>query len=134
MKKNSNTMVITAAGGIVWRETETGKKLAIVHRPKYDDWSLPKGKLKKGESWQEAAMREVLEETGCETELDSFAGSISYIVRETPKVILFWNMKATNITEYTANEEVDKVIWLTREEALEKLDYQTEKTLLAQLN
>lgn len=122
--------VIMAAGGIVWRETETRRKLALVHRPKYDDWSLPKGKLKKGESWQATALREVKEETGCEAMLNSLAGSTAYTVKGVPKVVLFWNMTLTKIEEHLPDGEVDEVIWLTKEDALEKLDYQAEKTLL----
>ncbi len=131
MKENPNTTVIEAAGGIVWRKTGDVKKLALVHRPKYDDWTLPKGKLEKGESWQDAALREVEEETNCKVELENFAGSLSYTVQGIPKVVLFWNMKAVKIPPRAADEEVDNVIWVTPEEALEKLDYTSEKILLA---
>jgi len=133
MNKNSKHMVVEAAGGIVWRKTKAGKKLALVHRPHYDDWSLPKGKREKGESWQATALREVLEETGCKAKLESFAGSVSYIAQGIPKVVLFWNMKATHIPKHPANGEVDQVLWFTKEEALKKLTYQTDKTLLARL-
>lgn len=132
MKKKSNTAVIEAAGGIVWQETEEERKLALIHRHRYNDWTLPKGKLEPGESWKTAALREVREETGCEVELEGFAGSISYTMQGIPKVVLFWNMKATKITPHTANKEVDEVIWVTREEALRKMSYEIEKNLLIQ--
>src|SRR4051794_40544792 len=67
--------VIRAAGGLVWRDSPHGKLLAIVHRRRYgDEWSLPKGKLKKHETWLEAARREVQEETACRVQVDGFAG------------------------------------------------------------
>ncbi|MBS1250381.1 MAG: putative 8-oxo-dGTP diphosphatase 1 [Chloroflexi bacterium] len=130
MEKDPKNTVIEAAGGIVWRETKEGPKLALVHRPKYDDWSLPKGKLKKKEGWQAAALREVREETSCEVELDSFAGSIAYTVEGIPKVVLFWNMKTTKVSSCTPNKEINEVVWVTQKEALEKLDYEIEKNLL----
>jgi len=133
MDENPNTTVITAAGGIVWRETEEGIKLALIHRSQYNDWTLPKGKLEPGESWQTAALREVQEETGCDVELGNFAGSVAYTVRGIPKVVLFWHMKIKNISRFSPNNEVDKLIWLSKEAALEKLNYETEKTLLNHL-
>jgi len=61
--------VILAAGGLVWRNSPRGREIALVHRPKYDDWTLPKGKLDPGESWQDGAVREVEEETGFDVRL-----------------------------------------------------------------
>ena len=130
MKEDSKETVIEAAGGIIWRDTDNGKKLALIHRPEYDDWTFPKGKLDPGESWQAAALREVHEETGCEAQLDQFAGSISYLVQGVPKIVLYWHMEAKHIPPFSVNQEVDEVIWLNREEALKKLDYRLERELL----
>ena len=60
---------VKASGGVVWRRAGDGLELAVIHRPRYDDWSLPKGKLDRGESWEDAALREVEEETGLRCEL-----------------------------------------------------------------
>ena len=86
--------VIEAAGGVIWRETGRGRDMALIHRARYDDWTLPKGKLEAGERWQEGALREIKEETGCDVEIVSFAGAVGYTVKGVAKVVLFWNMKA----------------------------------------
>jgi len=86
-------VVIRAAGGIVWKETPEGRKVAVVHRARYGDWCLPKGKLKENESWEEAALREVKEETGCDARITGVAGSVSYDVKGTPKTVRFFTME-----------------------------------------
>jgi len=100
--------VIQAAGGIIWKEEDQQKKLAVVHRHKHNDWSLPKGKLEPGESWKNAALREVLEETGCIGKIQKYAGSISYILNGKPKVVLFWHMKIKGFSSDKMNGEVDE--------------------------
>ncbi len=85
-------LLLTAAGGLLWRTTPKGRELAVIHRARYGDWTLPKGKLQPGEDWQKAALREVKEETGCEAKLVSFAGTVRYPVKGTPKLVLFFNM------------------------------------------
>ena len=122
--------VIHAAGGIIWKEEGKEKKLAVVHRHKHDDWSLPKGKLDPGENWKKAAVREVLEETGFSGKIKKFAGSISYLLDGKPKVVLFWHMDIKSFSPEKMNGEVDEVRWLTVEEALELLDYEDEKELI----
>jgi 8-oxo-dGTP pyrophosphatase MutT (NUDIX family) len=123
--------MIQAAGGLVWRQRSGGRELALIHRRRYQDWSLPKGKLKNGESWQQAALREVLEETGCEALLGDFAGQIDYEVRGTPKRVLFWHMQAVDECQFYPNEEVDAVEWMPPDQALKWLNYAGERALLA---
>ena len=122
--------VIHAAGGIIWKKEGKEKKLAVVHRHKHDDWSLPKGKLDQGEDWKKAAVREVMEETGCKGKIKKFAGSIPYLLDGKPKVVLFWHMDIKSQSPGMMNGEVDEVRWLTVDEAYKLLDYEDEKELI----
>ena len=128
--KKTGVDVIQAAGGLVWRNDTGEKKLAIIHRPKHDDWTLPKGKLEQGESWKEAALREVREETGCQAIIEDFAGCTCYTPRDIPKIVLYWNMKLIDEGNFTPNKEVDKIQWFKIEDALTMLDYQSERELI----
>jgi len=130
LAKKNNKSVIQAAGGIIWKKEETEKKLAVVHRHKHNDWSLPKGKVDPGESWKKAALREVLEETGYVGKLKKYAGSISYLLDGKPKIVLFWHMDAKIEDLEKMNGEVDEVRWLTVSEASEILDYPDEVLLI----
>ena len=128
--KRTQTGVIEAAGGLLWRKTAIGRQLAIIHRPSHNDWTLPKGKREPGESWQETALREVFEETGCHAELGKFAGSLAYLVDDIPKVVLFWHMHLLNGGPFTPNAEVDNLLWVSLAQALEVISYPDEITLL----
>jgi len=130
-KEKLNDKVIEAAGGILWRETGDKKEVAVIHRPRYDDWTLPKGKRESGETWQETAIREVIEETGCGAILQGFAGSVSYTVDGVAKIILFWNMIADCKGEFEPNDEVDQLVWLPLDQAIHKVSYDSEKKLLS---
>ena len=136
MAKNgaSQADVILAAGGIVWRDAPRGRELALIHRPRYHDWTLPKGKLQPGERWQKGARREVREETGFDVELREFAGACGYMTRNAPKVVLFWHMEVTGECRFAPEDpaEVDGVEWLTVPEALRKLTHVPERRLLAE--
>ena len=121
--------VIEAAGGLVWRQADR-RELAVIHRPRHDDWSLPKGKREPGESWQATALREVEEETACRAELGGFAGGTVYTVRDVPKVCLFWHMTVVREGEFAPNPEVDRLEWLVPEAALARLAYEGERRLL----
>ena len=122
--------VIQAAGGLVWREAAHGPEVLLVHRPHYDDWSFPKGKMEPGETWTETAMREVEEETGMKVALSDFAGSLSYLVKQRVKIVLFWNMQIRAETALMPDDEVDQVKWLPVEQALTTLDYHGEQDIL----
>jgi 8-oxo-dGTP diphosphatase len=126
----NNKSVIQAAGGILWKKEGGQKKLAVVHRHKHNDWSLPKGKVDKKETWKETALREVLEETGFEAKVKKYAGSISYLLDGVPKVVLFWHMKIKSEKKAQMNGEVDEVRWVTIEEAEELLDYPDEIAII----
>jgi 8-oxo-dGTP diphosphatase len=124
--------VIEAAGGVILRSTATGYQAAIIHRKRYDDWTLPKGKRELGESWQETALREVHEETGCPVILGEFIGSTAYSIDQGPKVVLFWMMHIQRKSDckFEPNSEVDLVKWVTLDQALTMLNYPAEKDIL----
>ncbi len=127
---NRTDDVIRAAGGLVWRVSKGGREIALVHRAKYDDWSLPKGKVEEAETWVAAAVREVEEETGCTVRLEEFAGCSCYSVKGTTKVVLFWHMILDSETVFEPNQETDELIWLPATKAARKLDYDSERALL----
>jgi 8-oxo-dGTP pyrophosphatase MutT (NUDIX family) len=135
MEEKDDSDVIKAAGGIVWIMDSGAKKVAIVHRTRYGaEWTLPKGKLKKNETWKQAAKREVSEEIGCDQSslrIISFAGGTVYPVEGKPKVVLFWNMTLERDVEFGKTDvEVNQVAWLPVEKALELLKHPKEKILL----
>ncbi|MEN8235496.1 MAG: NUDIX hydrolase [Actinomycetota bacterium] len=122
---------IKAAGGVVWRTRENGtREYLLVHRPRYDDWSLPKGKLDRREGYLEAALREVREETGIRANRALEIGSVGY---ETDagnrKVVRWWLMEAVG-GKFRPNKEVDDVAWLTRGKADKRLQYTNDKKVL----
>jgi 8-oxo-dGTP pyrophosphatase MutT (NUDIX family) len=132
----SQIRLICAAGGLLWRDSGHGRELLLVHRKRYDDWSLPKGKLEEGEGWEAAAVREVVEETGYKVSLDDFAGIVSYVIGGSPKVVLFWNMQLDEQSEQhklDSDGEVDRCDWLTVNDALKRLSYGGERGLLARV-
>jgi 8-oxo-dGTP diphosphatase len=122
--------VIRLAGGILWRELPEGLRLAVIHRPRQGDWSLPKGRVDPKESWEEAALREVDEETACEAEITSFAGATVYVPRRTPRLVLYWNMSLRRERPFEPNAEVDELVWLTAPGAVARLDHETERRLV----
>jgi len=125
--------MIKAAGGLVWRDSVQGREVAVIHRARYGDWTLPKGKLKPGEDWSDAAIREVKEETGYDVRLQSFAGKVSYRVGDAQKEVQFWNMMPIGDSKFEASEEVESVMWLSVQKALEVLDYEGERDLLRKM-
>ena len=122
--------IIRAAGALLWRQSATGREIAIVHRKRYDDWTLPKGKLNDGESWQRAALREVREETGYDAKILGYAGALSYKAGSNSKVVRFWHMMASGNSRQRIDDEVGEVVWLTPHAALKRLQYPLEQALL----
>lgn len=123
--------VIRAAGGIIQRVTPRGDEVMIVYRRHHHDWTLPKGQVKDGESFQDAVLREVEEETGCSCQLGNYVGTISYSDDGVPKVVMFWKMTVVQERTLPQSQESAEVIWMPVNSALQKLTYSQEKTLLS---
>jgi 8-oxo-dGTP pyrophosphatase MutT (NUDIX family) len=125
------TPEITAAGGVLLAPDDEGRtKVAVIHRPKYMDWSLPKGKLEEGESWQEAALREVEEETGYRGEPIAELPHVSYLDRKGRRKLVRYGLMEPIEGEFEAHGEVDELRWVTPEEAYEVLTYPHDKELV----
>ena len=122
---------VKAAGGVVWRRAGDGIAIAIAHRPRYDDWSLPKGKLDEGESWEDGALREVEEETGLRCRLGEELDPTSYRDRKgRAKVVRYWLMEPEGHIAFTPNDEVDELRWVTPKEAGSLLSYEHDRRLV----
>jgi 8-oxo-dGTP pyrophosphatase MutT (NUDIX family)/phosphohistidine phosphatase SixA len=111
---------IEAAGGLLWRPGEDGTEVALVHRPKYDDWSLPKGKLEAGEHPLLAALREVEEEAGARVVAGRPLGQSRYPVEGRPKRVQYWSLLWAG-GEFSPNAEVDMIDWVPIEKAADRL-------------
>jgi 8-oxo-dGTP diphosphatase len=133
MEFTAPTEVVQAAGGLVVRRQAGQLQIVVVHRPVHQDWSYPKGKLEEGETLEDAAQREVLEETGLVCELLRFIGHTEYVDRKgRPKVVAYWVM-AVEAGTFVPNEEVDELRWVTIAEAAPLLSYERDRELLAVL-
>jgi 8-oxo-dGTP diphosphatase len=119
---------VRAAGGVVIRRVGLERaRTAVIHRPKYMDWSLPKGKLEEGEEWLEAAIREVREETGWRCEPLAELPPVAYRDRKSRrKLVRYWLMKPID-GEFEPHSEVDELRWLTRREAASLLTYEHDR-------
>jgi 8-oxo-dGTP pyrophosphatase MutT (NUDIX family) len=118
---------IEAAGGVV---AGGAGRVAVVHRPSYDDWTLPKGKLDAGETFEQAALREVREETGLRCTLVRELPSTTYTVRGRPKRVRYWLMNVESDPGFEPNSEVDELRWLSAAEAAELLTYDRDREVL----
>jgi 8-oxo-dGTP pyrophosphatase MutT (NUDIX family)/phosphohistidine phosphatase SixA len=112
---------VEAAGGVLWRGDPASPEVALVHRPRYDDWSLPKGKLDPGEHPLLGALREIEEETGCTARPGRRLGSLRYPVPEGRKRVRYWACEATG-GRFEVNHEVDALRWAPLAEAHARLD------------
>ena len=113
---------VRAAGCVLWRRSPFGGELEIclVHRPKYDDWSHPKGKLKRGEDWLACAVREVAEETGYAAQPGPYLHAVRYVAQDRPKEVRYWAAEA-GPGRFAPNDEVDRLLWLSPAAARERL-------------
>jgi 8-oxo-dGTP diphosphatase len=123
---------VVAAGAVVLRR---GSEVLLVHRPKYDDWSFPKGKVDRGEHPVAAAVREVEEETGLRVRLGRPLSDQHYLVSGRGKTVHYWVARVVgddDVSTYAANDEIDEVVWVSFERAEELLTYPRDHKVLRQ--
>lgn len=124
---------VRAAGGVVHRRGPDGVvEVLLVHRPRYDDWTFPKGKLDRGETFEDAAVREVEEEAGVRCVIGPALPSTHYVdSRGRSKVVRWWAMDLADATgEAGAHNEVDEIVWLSAGAARARLSYDRDHPLL----
>jgi 8-oxo-dGTP diphosphatase len=115
---------VKAAGGVVRRQGSQGVEVLVVHRPRYDDWSLPKGKLDADETFEQAALREVEEETGVRATLGEELPPIRYRDNKgRDKIVRYWVMDVADEGRFEPNDEVDEIRWLAPGAASDLLSY-----------
>jgi 8-oxo-dGTP pyrophosphatase MutT (NUDIX family) len=119
---------VKAAGGVVVQRADGEARVALCHRPRYDDWSFPKGKLDPGEPWEHAALREVEEEIGLRCALGDELPPTSYVGPRGRKVVRYWLMEPQS-GAFAPNEEVDEMRWVTPAEAEGLLSYEHDRAL-----
>jgi 8-oxo-dGTP diphosphatase len=124
---------VYAAGAVLWKRAKTNGavEIAVIHRPRYDDWSLPKGKVDPGETAAVAAVREILEETGHHAHLARRLMMVSYPIDQGVKKVYYWAARSIG-GEFSAGSEVDELIWLPVADAMKKLDYTQDRKVLRQ--
>jgi 8-oxo-dGTP diphosphatase len=124
--------MIRAAGALLWRENSSREvEIALVHRPQYDDWSLPKGKIDGDETALACAFREIHEETGIKARFTRQLGSIEYEDNGSLKRVQYWVAESTSAdTEFQANQEVDEIVWLTPENAMARTTHSSDKEII----
>ena len=121
-----------AAGAVLWRGEDNDPsniEIACIHRPRYDDWSLAKGKVDPGESLVGTAVREIKEETGFDVRLGKLIGKTVYPVKNSTKVVYYWTGEVVG-GEFEANEEVDEIRWLPLDEAKKIMSYDLDRQVL----
>ena len=124
--------MIRAAGALLWREVDSRNlEIALIHRPRYDDWSLPKGKIEGGETALQCAYREVFEETGIKATFTRQLGSVEYEERGQKKRVIFWAARcAVDTGTFVVNEEVDELVWFSPEDASAKATHDSDRQMI----
>ncbi|MGO8936755.1 MAG: NUDIX hydrolase [Mycobacterium sp.] len=133
-RRRSGSRIVYAAGAVLWRpgdadSAEGAIEVAVIHRPRYDDWSLPKGKVDPGETAAVAAVREVFEETGQRCVLGRRLNTVSYPIDLGFKKVYYWAARSTG-GEFTPGKEVDELVWLPVVDAMKRLDYAQDRKVL----
>ena len=119
-----------AAGGVVWQRAGDGVEIAVVHRPRYDDWSLPQGKLDRGETFEEAAAREIEEEIGAVCTFGEELPPTTYRDnKKRLKIVRYWLMEVVRV-DFEPNDEVDELRWVSPAAAIEMLTYERDRALV----
>ncbi|GAA3048593.1 NUDIX hydrolase [Pseudonocardia yunnanensis] len=126
---DTNDADVLAAGAVLWRPGTRGPELGLVHRPRYDDWSFPKGKLDAGETLPFAAVREVAEETGQRVRLGPALGDVHYPVPEGQKLVRYWGAEALG-GEFVPGDETDELRWVGVQRAADMLSYRHDLEVL----
>lgn len=122
---------VRAAGGVIVRKGRKGHEVLLVHRPRYDDWTLPKGKVERGETDEACALREVEEETGFRCELGEELLSTRWVDRfGRPKIARYWRMRIVG-GEFQPHAEVDEILWVDVKEAANVLSYARDAAVVA---
>jgi len=129
MAEGEQQALIRAAGAVIWRPGGGDPELAVVHRPRYDDWSYPKGKQKRGEHLMLTALREVSEETGLDIVLGRPLSPSTYQTAAGTKAVSYWVASCTRSEGLAPNDEVDEVAWLPVNAAQERLSYKRDVAL-----
>lgn len=128
-------MVVHAAGAVLWRShgrpVAQNLEVAVIHRPRYDDWSLPKGKVDPGESEPVTAVREIFEETGRHAQLGRRLGVVDYPIQQGVKKVRYWAARSLDgDSQFVPNHEVDQLVWLPVPEAMKILGYPQDRKIL----
>ena len=127
----TNQEIVYCAGGLVWKEGTSDREVLLILSRNDQAWKLPKGHIESGDpSWEAAAQREVLEETGCRTVIIDFAGFTRYPVGKRPKVVLYWHMAPIGNHVFEPNDEVEAIAWLPVREAVDRLTFLNDKKFL----
>ena len=123
--------IIYCAGGVLWREKNGGREVLLILSQNDHKWKLPKGHIDDTDhGWDQAAQREVKEETGYDTMITDFAGYTKYPVNGKPKVVFYWHMEAKGESDFEPNDEIESIEWLSLPEAVDRLSFLNDKQFL----